>query len=297
MRNQFVKTVEEVMEQDERLVVFLGDIGVYAFRNIFQKYPDRIFNIGVLEQAVTSLAAGISKEHLKPVIYTITPFAIERCLEQIKVDFCYQRLGGNIVSVGSAFDYAALGCTHHSYSDIALIRSLPGTQVIYPSSEAEFDILFKHTYGNNNFTYFRLPAHKHDGDFNPKKIQLGKGIKVQEGNKLTIVVTGPQLKNVVKASQSYSVDVIYIHTIKPLDTELIRESAQKTGKVLVIEEHNARGGLGDEVAFSVESLPGIIQSRVGIEDQFLTDYGTYEEHCAALGLSAEGIEVKIRSLI
>jgi len=266
MRNQFVRTVEEVMGYDERLVVILGDIGVYGFLDVFKKYPERIFNIGVLEQAVTSLAAGLSKEYLIPVIYTIAPFAVERCFEQIKIDFCYQELGGNIVSVGSTFDYAALGCTHHSYSDIAMIRSLPRTQVICPASEVEFDAIFRHAYGNDLLTYFRLPANKHNVTFDKREVQLGKGIKVHEGKELTIIVSGPQLNNAVEAAKSFNVEIIYIHTIKPLDVELIRESAQKTGKILVIEENSIMGGLGDEVARSTEDIHGVVQSRLGIDD-------------------------------
>ena len=117
MRKQFVRTTEDVMAKDERLVVLLGDIGVFGFRSAFEQFPARIYNIGICEQAMTSLAAGLSKEGLVPVVHSIAPFVVERCFEQIKVDFCYQKLGGNIVSVGGSYDYAALGCTHHCPGD------------------------------------------------------------------------------------------------------------------------------------------------------------------------------------
>jgi len=113
MRDRFSKTVELLMAEDKRLVVLLGDIGVYGFRRVFEKFPDRCYNIGICEQAVTSLAAGLASGGLIPVIYGIAPFVTERCFEQIKIDLCYQRLPAKIVSIGASYDYAALGCTHH----------------------------------------------------------------------------------------------------------------------------------------------------------------------------------------
>ena len=302
MRKQFVKTIEDVVAQDERLVVLLGDIGVFGFRNVFQKYPERIFNIGILEQAMTSLAAGIAKEHLIPVIHTISSFAIERCFEQIKVDFCYQGLGGNIVSVGSTFDYSALGCTHHSYSDIALIRSLSGTQIIYPGMPNEFDILFKQTYQNDRLTYFRLSENQHFQELSEHLIQFGKGIHIDSGDDITVVVTGPQLKNVVNAGKilrgkDIHLDILYIHTIKPIDTKLLKESAIRTKKVLTVEEYSVIGGLADEVARTLESLPEVQLFRKGIMNKFMTTYCSYKQACEEVGLTLDSIIDEISRIV
>ena len=297
MRNQFARTLEDVGESDEKLVVLLGDISVFLLRNFQKRFPDRFYNIGICEQTIISMAAGLSAIGFHPVIHTITPFTVERCYEQIKIDLCYQKVGANIVSVGSAFDYAALGCTHHCYEDFAILRPMPNMQIVYPSSEVEFDALFKQTYNNGYPTYFRLPATKHGVQFSSNQIEFGKGIRIKEGNTLTIIVTGPQLKNAIVASQTLDTEIIYIHTIKPLDTELIRQSARKTGKVLTIEEHNVIGGLGDEVSRAIEDIGSITQVRMGIEDKFLTEYGSYEQHCSSLGLDVKGIKSKIEGLI
>jgi len=108
MRKQFVATIERLLDEDPRLVVLLGDIGVFAFRIAFKKHPKRVINIGILEQATVSLAAGLAKEGFIPLFHSIAPFVVERAFEQIKVDFGYQQLAGHFVSVGGSYDYAAL---------------------------------------------------------------------------------------------------------------------------------------------------------------------------------------------
>jgi transketolase len=297
LRNQFARTLENIGASDEKLLVLLGDISVYLLRNFKQKFPDRFYNVGICEQTIISMAAGLSSLGFHPVVHTITPFTVERCYEQIKIDLCYQELGANIISVGSAFDYPASGCSHHCYEDFAVLRPLPGMEIVFPASEIEFDAIFRQTYNNGHPTYFRLPVAKHNIKFNEDQLCFGKGIKVKEGRALTVVVTGPELKNAVEASEMLDTEIIYIHTIKPLDAELVRQSAAKTGKVLTIEEHNVIGGLGDEVARVVGDVGNVIQYRLGIDDKFLTNYGSYEEHCAALGFDTSGIKSKIEGLL
>lgn len=301
MRTQFTKTMMDI-GGDEKVVLLVGDIGVWGLRHFKEKYPARFYNIGICEQSMMSLSAGLALAGLIPVVHSITPFVTERCFEQIKDDFCYQKLGGNIVSVGSCFDYAALGGTHHCYSDIAIIKSLPRTQIVYPASEIEFDLLMKQTYNNDKLTYFRLPQKKHSYKFSEDQIKFGKGIMVNKGEDITIIVAGPQLENSMKAKeelekQNIIPEIIYIHTIKPLDKGMIRESAKKTGKVLTVEEHNIIGGLADEVARNLEDIDGIKLSRIGINDQFITDYGTYDEICKSIGLTPEGIVNKVKEMM
>ena len=125
MRKQFVKTVEDILDKDKKLIVLLGDIGVFGFRNSFEKYPERVYNIGILEQSTIGMAAGLAMHNFIPVIHTIAPFIVERSFEQIKNDFGYQQLGGNFVSVGNSYDYAALGCTHHCPADVGILKNIP----------------------------------------------------------------------------------------------------------------------------------------------------------------------------
>lgn len=196
MRKQFAKTMVEV-GGDDRLVVMLGDISHFLLRDFEAKYPNRFYNMGIAEQGMIGMAAGAAMNGFFPVVHSIAPFIIERCLEQIKDDLCYQKLGVNLVSCGAAFDYAALGCTHHCYDDVAILRAQPNMQVIVPGSSQEFDALFKETYANGSPTYFRLSEHEHVIATSPK---FGEIEKMKDGAKITVAVTGPQLKNAMEAT-------------------------------------------------------------------------------------------------
>lgn len=299
MRQQFADTILEVGQQDPNLIVLVGDISHFILQPFADACPGRYYNIGICEQTIISMAAGLSKIGFYPVVHTIAPFIIERSFEQIKLDFCYQKLSGNLVTVGSAFDYSNLGCTHHCYCDFAFMKSLQGTQIIYPSSLVEFDTLFKQTYNNDALTLFRIPLYVHDLDFCAEEIKFGKGIKVTDGSNLTIIATGPQLQNALGArdalrEMNWNTEILYIHTILPLDTELIRASVNKTKRVLVVEEHNHVGGLGEDVLHLVKNISNVQFSSLNIPNKFITEYSSYQDHCAKLGLTREGILNRVK---
>src|SRR3990167_9882491 len=184
MRKQFVKTIEEILPEDERLVLLLGDIGVFGFSNSLIRFPDRVYNIGILEQSTIGLAAGLAMQGLIPVVHTIAPFATERCFEQIKDDFGYQKLGGNIVSVGASYDYASLGCTHHCPADVNILINIPGMEIVVPGTAEEFDTLFKESYNNGNITYFRLSERKNQTEV---KVKFGKANVIKKGKLATVI--------------------------------------------------------------------------------------------------------------
>jgi transketolase len=302
MRKEFARLMLEMGEKDDKLAILAGDIGVFGLRNFRKKYPKRFYNIGICEQSIISIASGMAIAGFIPVVHSIAPFITERCFEQIKNDFCYQGLGGNIVSVGSAFDYAGLGCTHHTYSDIAIIRCLPDSEIIYPSCPKEFEVLFKQTYNNGKLTYFRLPERKHTLTLAEGQIKFGKGILVKSGSDISVIVAGPQVDNARKASEilknkNIDVEVIYIHTIKPIDEKLIIDSALKTKRILTIEEGSVFGGMGAEISRVTEHLKDIEQFRQGIDDRFITDYGSYDEICKKLGFDSVSIAAKIEEIV
>jgi len=293
MRNQFAKTMIALGGEDSRLVVLLGDISHFLLREFQARYPDRFYNMGMGEQAMVSVSAGLALNGLIPMVHSIAPFVTERCFEQIKDDLCYQEAGVNIVSVGSAFDYASLGCTHHCYDDIAILRALPNMQIIYPSAPHEFDALFRESYANGKPKYFRLPAQAHGLKTRPK---FGEVERLRAGSDATIVAAGPQIQSAWDAAadlaeEGVSCDVLHLTTIKPISAasqELIALSAAKSGRVVSVEEHTVLGGIADEVARIAKDVR-FRHRRLGIQDKFLLNYGTYEEHCAANGLSKRGV--------
>lgn len=228
------------------------------------------------------------------MVHTSAPFLIERSIEPIKLDFCYHGLHGNIVTVGSAFDYAALGCTHHCYGDFALLKTLPNVQITYPSTPLEFDSLFRQAYANQTVTYYRLPGQQHGVEFSESVLTIGKAIKVRDGSDISLIATGPQLRTALRAvdglsTMGWDAEVLYVHTIRPLDEDAVRASVAKTRHVVVLEEHMRSGGLGDEVLRAVRHLPEVRLEYLAIPDVFVTGYGSYDDHCDACGLTPHGL--------
>jgi transketolase len=297
LRQEFADTMLEIGAVDPQLVVMVGDISHGILQPFAEKCPGRYFNIGICEPTIVNMAAGIAKTGLIPVVHTIAPFIIERAYEQIKLDFGYQQLGLNLISVGSAFDYSQLGCSHHCYADISLMSHFKHSHIFFPGSPIEFNILFKSAYRNGQINYFRLPENPHGVNLSPESIQIGKAIKIMEGEDLTIVVIGPQLKAAVEAASflnnsNISTEILYYPVIKPFDAEAVFLSVQKTGKVLVIEEASAHDGIFNSVLKATKSINDVDYAQIAIDD-FIHQYGTYEELCEDLGFSIKGILNKV----
>ena len=294
VRQQFADTMLAVGQEDPSLVVVVGDISHGVMQPFAKACPGRYYNAGILEPTMMSMCAGLARSGLNPVVHTIAPFLIDRSFEQIKLDFCYHKLHGNIVTVGSAFDYSNLGVTHHCYGDFAMLKTLPDVEITYPASLVEFDTLFRQAYNNKHVTYYRIPGHMHGVEFRAADIVLGKGIKVADGKDVTLIATGPQLKTALAAREQLKAkgkdaEVIYIHTIRPLDVDLVRASAAKTRNVVVIEEHMRSGGLGDDVLRAIYGVPELKFHVVAIPDKFITSYGSYQQLLESAGITAEAV--------
>lgn len=294
LRETFARTMLEVGQEDEKLVVLVGDIGHFALQPFARACPGRYYNVGILEPTIVSMAAGLASAGLHPVAHTIAPFLVERSFEQIKLDLCYQGFGANLITVGSAFDYATLGCSHHCYDDFALLGSLPDSQLVYPASAREFELLFRETYRNGKLTYFRLPKENHGELLGDGEIALGRGVLVRPGNDLSIAACGPQLRSALDAAallagRGIDAGVLYFPTIKPFDDALLRDHVGVTRRLLCIEEHVAHGGLADRALRAARHVQGLRSDFIAIPDRFQRGYGDYREHCEALGLTAPAL--------
>jgi transketolase len=290
MRKQFVQTTSRLLEQDERVVLLLGDIGVFGFRDAFREFPERVYNIGILEQATVSLAAGLAKTGMVPIVHTIAPFLTERCLEQIKIDFGYQGLGGNFVTVGASYDYAALGCTHHCPGDVEIMRSVPGMDIVVPGNAADFDGLLGAAYASSRPTYFRLS--EAENAISPEA-DFGEAAVVCQGSAAVVVAVGPMLEAVMEAAQGLDVTVLYYATVAPFDAATLR--AQTSRRILLCEPYY-RGGLVAEIAEALWPDPVLVRS-VGVPRKFLTNYGRMVEHDAELGFTPGAIRKELELLI
>jgi transketolase len=269
----------------------LGDIGVFGFRNAFDLYPERTYNIGICEQAMTSVAAGLAKEKLIPVLHSIAPFVVERCFEQIKIDLCYQHLNTNIVSVGSSYDYAALGCTHHCPGDVSILQALPGMEIVVPGTSEEFDRLFRAAYSDANPTYFRLSEHSNLQSYD---VEFSKALLIRRGTLATVIAVGPALTSVLEATRSLDVTILYYTTLSPFDGEILRENSG-SGNIIVIEPFY-EGTLAYSVTNAMKGRSLRLLS-IGVPRLFLTGYGHADDHDLACGLTAGQIRARLEDFL
>lgn len=302
LRKVFADTVLEIGKKDKKVVVVVGDISHGIFKPFREKFPKRYFNIGILEQAMISVCAGFNKVGLIPIIHTISSFLIERTFEQIKLDFGYQRMSGNFVSVGSTFDYAALGCTHHCYNDFMLFKTLENSEIFYPGSENEFKTQLKTSYANNKITLYRITAHPHNYQIKTHKNTIHKLHKLNNGSKLTIICTAPLLKSVnnILLKNSFlkkKIDLLYVNSIKPFDFKGLEKSLKKTKKILVIEDHLEMGGISEEVKKSCMKLKISNASFMTIKNKFIRSYGTYNDIIEKIYLDEKSIKRKILKIM
>jgi transketolase len=289
MRKQFAKTVSEIFKKDKKVVALLGDIGVFSFRDLFKFYPKRIYNIGILEQSMISMAAGLSNEGFKPIVHTIAPFMVSRALEQLKIDFGYNKLGGNFVSIGASYDYAALGCTHHCPEDINLMHNIPNMEIVVPGNSKEFNQLFNQSYKNNKPTYFRLSDYENEHGFD---VKFGKSNFINNNSKITILAIGPVLNFIYPLIKKFNLNLIYSTTIRPFDHSTLKKITKKSKSLIIVEPFYS-GAVISEVLKTINNRNISIES-LSVPFKFLTNYGTKKEHDKNLGFSSKKMESIIK---
>lgn len=291
MRQQMVKSVEDVMNTDSSTITLLGDIGVWGFRNAKADHPERVYNIGILEQATVSVAAGLAKTGMIPIVHTIAPFIVERPYEQLMIDFGYQQLGGNFISVGASYDYSALGFTHYCPADVNILAAIPNMQIVLPGTAAEFDTLFKAGYNNGMPTYYRLSERSNSIE---SKVEFGRANVIKKGDKGTVIAVGPMLDNVLKAVKDLDVTLLYYTTVTPFDYDTLLENCV-SGKIIICEPYYS-GAVSRELMNDGRFF-GCSIANIGIEKQYISKYGSIEELDTYLGLDDTQIYGKIRKLI
>lgn len=287
MRKQFVQTLQNILYSDSSTVLMLGDISVYGFRNELKNLPQRIYNIGILEQCTVGVAAGLAKIGLIPFVHTIAPFLVERTFEQLKVDFGYQKLNGNFISVGASYDYAALGCTHHCPGDIGILTNIPNMQIVVPGTSQEFDSLILQGYDNGYPTYYRLSETENTITQN---VNFGKGNIIKIGTDATVICFGNMLDSVYESCKDKNVTLLYYTTVIPFDIDLLYKHFNK--KIIVCEPFYT--GSINHIITQLFPDKEYTLYNIGIPRQFLTNYGTKKEHDSYLGLDLLGIDNKIR---
>jgi len=293
MRNAFADEILKLALADERIVVLSGDIGNRLFDKFKAAMPQRFLNCGVAEANMISLAAGLASSGLRPVCYTITPFVTTRCLEQIKLDVCYHEMPVTIVGTGSGLSYAALGSTHHSFEDIAIMRCLPGMRVLAPADAPELRSLLKECFAQNSPSYLRIGKKGEPILTEAVNSISGKWQKLRSGPHATLLSCGTILAEVLDAANRLAEAGIEVSlwncaTVKPLDSDALM--SLPTAPVFTIEEHSILGGFGSAVAEFLSSRPSAPPLlRLGIPDEFLHDTGEQHESRSHCGIDSTGI--------
>ena len=287
MRQQFTATVTALEEKDERVILLLNDIGVWAFRHLKAQYPNRVHNLGILEQASIGVSAGLALTGYIPIFHTIAPFIVERGYEQLKDDFGYQNLNGNFVSVGGSFDYSALGMTHYCPGDVGALMQIPNMQIVLPGTAKEMDRLMMEAYDNGSPTYFRLSE---SSNMVEHDVLFAQAIVVKRGTKATIVAVGTMLSAVMEAVADLDITVLYYTTIRPFDRKTLLQNLP-TNKILLCEPYYI-GALTTEIVMTCRNNPVHLEF-VGISCEVPKTYGTVQENLAVFGMDVKSIREKI----
>lgn len=295
MRTTFAKTLLALAKKDPRIMLLTGDLGYSVFESWQQEIPGQFLNMGIAEQNMTGVAAGLAMEGLKPIIYSIVPFVTMRNFEQIRNDICYQNLNVKIVGVGAGFSYGPYGHTHHGLEDIGILRTLPGMVILAPGDPFEATLATQAMMKHTGPVYLRLgKAGEPNLHTNKPKFTIGKGIVMRDGKPVTIIATSTMLETAMNIK---GVNVISMPTIKPLDEALIRTFAKKSKVLMTLEEHSIIGGLGSAVSEVIaESGIQVVFKRIGVPDRFTHTMGLQSHMRKANGLDVASIVKTIQSL-
>ena len=290
MRKEFIETTSKIVQENFNSALLLGDISVFGFKNLLEKEPYRAFNLGILEQSIVGIGAGFAMKGFFPFIHTIAPFLVERAYEQIKIDFGYQKLPGNFVSVGSSFDYSTLGCTHHCPADIHLISNIPGTKIFIPGHAHELQTSIVSNWNSGRLNYFRLSELK-----NEKPIQKFENstFRVKNGKKALAIAVGPMLQPILDCLQNEDVEIRYLNEIDTKSTLKIPE-LNNHKKLIIVEPYYSGVILNN---LELDSLNGIQVLQIGVRKEFIEKYGTINDILNFLQLDSKSLFDKITNFV
>lgn len=294
-RKEFGKAVTEAAKSNPDIVVLSADSGKSSgFGDFAKDFPERYFECGIMEQGVVGMAAGIATTGKIPVFCAIAPFVTARPYEMVRNDIGYMRQNVKIVGRNCGLTYSDLGATHQSLDDFALMRMIPGMTVIAPQDPGEIRAAVNAMLEHKGPVYMRIGNPKIPMLFEEKPFEIGKGQILSEGSDVTLISTGSTTRDALEAvellkAKGISAELIGMPTVWPLDEELVRTSAKKTGKVITIEEHYVNGGLGSVVAEALSEESGIKIKRIGLPMGYCITCGDYRKLVAHYGLDGAGI--------
>lgn len=303
-RESYGEALKELAGQYEDLVVLDADLAAATKTGIFKKeYPDRFFDCGIAEANMMGVAAGLAACGKIPFASTFAMFAAGRAYEIVRNSIGYPHLNVKIGATHAGISVGEDGATHQCNEDIALMRTIPGMTIINPCDDVEAKAAVKAALDFNGPVYMRFGrlAVPVINDRETYKFELGKGVVIRDGSDVTIVATGLMVNEAVIAAEALANDgisarVVNIHTIKPLDKELICKCAAETGVIVTAEEHSVIGGLGSAVADAVTERCPVPVIKIGVNDEY-GHSGPAAELLKEFGLSSENIIAKVKDAV
>ncbi len=303
-RESFGMALCELAKTNKDIVALDADLSGSTKTAMFQKaFPERFFNCGIAEGNMISTAAGLAACGKIPFAASFAMFATGRAYEQIRNSVAYPHLNVKIAGSHAGISVGEDGATHQCCEDIALMKTLPGMTIINPADHWEMMAAVKAAVEYNGPVYLRLGRLAVDSFNDPDNYSftLGKGITLHEGNDITVIATGIIVKDALEAvkeleAQGINARLINIHTIKPIDEDIIVKAAKETGRIVTVEEHNVVGGLGDSVCDVTARKCPVPVTKIGIQDQFGYS-GPAKELLKLFGLSKENIAKVVSDIV
>ena len=303
-RESYGNALAELGKEHEDVVVLDADLAAATKTGVFKKvFPKRHIDCGIAESNMIGVAAGLAAAGKVPFASSFAMFAAGRAFEQVRNSVGYPKLNVKIGATHAGISVGEDGATHQCNEDIALMRTIPGMVVINPSDDVEARAAVKAAYEHQGPVYLRfgrlaVPVINDKEDY---KFEIGKGVVLREGKDVAIIASGLPVANCLEAAQKLAADgidakVINIHTIKPLDEQLVVAAAKETGKVVTVEEHSVIGGLGSAVCDVLSEQAPTRTLKIGINDTF-GESGPAVELVKKYGLDADGIYERIKAFV
>ncbi len=283
--------VRRYISNNKNSALLLADIGAWPFHDLLEKYPSRAKNIGIFEAGMVSLAAGLSISGIVPTVYGITPFIVQRALEQLKLDFVYQKLEGNFITTGASYDFSTLGYSHYCPEDVLTLKTLPELEIVTPGTPQEFETLWNSCHNNGRATYFRMTDYCNSMNVN---CEFGKASILKKGENCTVIAVAETLDKVWNACKNEDVTILYYSTVSPFDYGTLSDNCE-SGKILLCSPFYV-GSLVADIVKSLESRRIIIR-ECGVPNEVLRNYGTKDEKDKYCGITVSNIKEMLESLI
>lgn len=295
-RQVICDTLIELGMKDKDIVVLTSDSrGSASMTNFAKELPEQFVEVGIAEQNIVGIAAGLAASGKKPYIASPACFLSMRSIEQVKVDVAYSKTNVKLIGISGGLSYGALGMSHHSLQDIAVMRAIPGINIILPADKQETKKMIEALAENTEPTYIRIGRNPVADVYlsDDCKFEIGKAVTMSEGTDITIIAAGETVKIAVDAAdvlkkKGVSCRVLNMHTIKPLDEAEIIKAAKETGCIITVEEHSIYGGLGAAVSEVVTQNCPVPMKIVGVPDEPAIP-GKSEEVFKHYGLTADNI--------